>query len=279
MLSKSIGLYAGLCLFVSGISGLPAARAQASEAKVTPPPKVLQIDVENLKPGKFGSAHQKTEDAFVKVSQSDKSAAHYLAMQSLSGPPRALFFFSYDSFADFEKQRNTNMSSPSAAQIDSAYEADGDLLSSMSTNIYTLREDLSHTPGVAIATMRYMQLTLIHLRPGHQPEWEEYLKMLSSNLDKMGTGRPIAVYQSAYGWENGGAWLLITPMKSLEEVDKADANAAKFRETMGADNTKHYRELVASAVQSSQRNLFAFNPAMSSVPDTWEAADSFWKHK
>lgn len=279
MFRKTIGFCAGLCLSIGGVCGFAAARAQETSAKVTPPPKVLQIDVENLKPGKFGSAHQKTESAFVKASQSDKSAAHYLAMQSLSGPPRALFFFSYDSFAAYEKQRNTNINSPIAGQIDAAYEADGELLNSMATNIYTLRDDLSHTPSVAIATMRYMQISLIHVRPGHQAEWEEYLKMLSSNLDKMGTGRPIAVYQSAYGWENGGVWLLITPMKSLDEVDKADANVAKFRETMGEDNTKHYRELVASAVESSQRNLFAFDPEMSSVPDTWLAADSFWKHK
>lgn len=279
MFSKTIRIFAGLCVCIGGVCGSPVAMAQETAAKATPPPKVLQIDVEYLKPGKFGSAHQKTEDAFVKVSQSDKSAAHYMAMQSLSGPPRALFFFSYDSFADFEKQRNTNMNSPSAGQIDAAYEADGELLSSMATNIYTLREDLSHTPNLAIATMRYMQISLIHLRPGHQAEWEEYLKMLSANLDKMGTGRPIAVYQSAYGWENGGVWLLITPMKSLDEVDKADASIAKFRETMGEENTKHYRELVASAVASSQRNLFAFDPQMSSVPDSWVAADSFWKHK
>jgi hypothetical protein len=127
--------------------------------------------------------------------------------------------------------------------------------------------------------MRYMQISLIHVRPGHQAEWEEYLKMLSANMDKTDPGRPIAVYQSAYGWENGGVWLLITPMKSLDEVDKADASIAKFRENMGDANMKHYRELAAAAVASSQRNLFAFDPEMSSVPDTWVAADAFWKHK
>ncbi len=262
MFSKTIGLCAGLCLCIGGMCGLPAARAQETGAKITSPPKVLVIDVENLKPGTSASAHQKTEDAFVEASQKSKAAEHYLAMDAISGPPRSLFFFSYDSFAAFEKQHQQEMGDAGlTADIDGASAEDGELLSSMSRNIYTLRDDLMHETGVSIPTMRYMQIIRVHVRVGHQQEWEEYLKMLRANLDKAEPGRHIALYQSAYGWENGGMWLLITPMKSLSEVDASDANNAKFRETMGEANMKHYRELAAASVESSQRNLFAFNPA------------------
>jgi hypothetical protein len=127
--------------------------------------------------------------------------------------------------------------------------------------------------------MRYMQISRITIKPGHQAEWEEYLKMFASNLEKTEPGRHVAVYQSSYGWENGGVWLVITPMKSLDEVDSADANTAKFRENMGDANMKHYRELAAATIQSGQRNLFAFDPEMSSVRDEWVTADPFWKHK
>jgi hypothetical protein len=281
MLSKSMSLYAGLCLFVCGVSGLPAARAQETAAKATPPPKVLAIDIEWLKPGKGGSAHQKTESAFIQAAEKAKSNQHYVALQALSGPPRSLFFFSYDSFAAMEKERQEEMSNTSlSADLDRAFAEDGELLSSMARNIFTLRDDIMPESGVAIATMRYMQITRVTVRPGHQGEWEEYLKMLRSNLDKAEPGRHIALYQSAYGWENGGIWLLITPMKSLSEVDEADANAAKFREAMGDTNMKHYRELAAAAVESSQRNLYAFDPSMSYVSDDWASADpAFWKRK
>ena len=279
MLTKSIGFCAGLFLCIGGVCGLSAATAQETSAQVTPPPKVLRIDVENLKPGKSGAAHHKAESTFVTLSQSDPSAPHYLAMQSLSGPPRALFFFSYGSFADMEKERKAGLNSPSAAQFDSAFEADGELLTSLSTGIYTYREDLSHNAPCSIATMRYMQISRITIKPGHQPEWEEYLKMFASNLEKTEPGRHVAVYQSAYGWENGGVWLIITPMKSLDEADTADANGAKFRENMGEANMKHYRELAGEVIESGQRNLFAFDPEMSSASDAWVNADSFWKHK
>jgi hypothetical protein len=134
--------------------------------------------------------------------------------------------------------------------------------------------------GVAIATMRYMQITRVTVRAGHQGEWEEYLKLLRSTLDKAEPGRHIALYQSAYGWQNGGIWLLITPLKSLSEVDDADANAGKFREAMGDTDMKHYRELAAAAVESSQRNLYAFDPAMSYPSEEMVSGDpTFWKHK
>ena len=280
MFSKTIGFCAGLCLCIGGVS-LPIARAQETGAKATPPPKVLVIDMENLKPGKNGSAHQKTESAFVQAAEKAKSPQHYVALQALSGPPRSLFFFSYDSFAAMEKEHQQEVANTSlSADIDQAYAADGELLSSMARNIFTLRDDIIPEPGVAIATMRYMQITRVTVRPGHQGEWEEYLKMLRSNLDKAEPGRHIALYQSAYGWENGGIWLLITPMKSLAEVDEADAAAAKFREAMGDTNMKHYRELAAAAVESSQRNLYAFDPAMSYASDEMVSGDpTFWKRK
>lgn len=280
MLTKTIGVCVGLFLCIGGVSRLPA-RAQESAPKVTPPPKVLVIDIEWLKPGKAGSAHQKTESAFVQANEKAKWPQHYLALEALSGPPRSLFFFTYESFAAFEKERQQEAANAElTADIDRAYAEDGELLSSMARNIFTLRDDLSHNPACAIATMRYMQISRITVRPGHQQDWEEYLKMLRDNVEKTNSNRHIAVYQSAYGWENGGVWLLITPMKSLDEVDQADANSAKFIQNMGEANMKHYRELAGLAVESSQRNLYAFDPSMSYVSDDWVNADpSFWKRK
>jgi hypothetical protein len=239
----------------------------------------MAIDIEWLKPGKSGSAHQKTESAFVQAAEKAKSTQHYIALEALSGPPRSLFIFGYDSFAAMEKEHQKEVSNASlSADIDQAYANDGELLSSMARNIFTLRDDLIPESGVAIATMRYMQITRVTIRPGHQGDWEEYLKMFWSTLQKTEPDRHVALYQSAYGWENGGIWLLITPMKSLDEVDKADADAAKFRENMG-DNMKRYRELAGAAIESSQRNIYAFDPGISYPPDAWVTADPFWKKK
>src|SRR5690348_9987537 len=74
-----------------------------SGGSVVQPPKVLAITREFLKPGRAGEIHKKAETSFVQAMSSAKWPTHYLAVTSLTGRPRALFFTRYDSFADWEK--------------------------------------------------------------------------------------------------------------------------------------------------------------------------------
>jgi hypothetical protein len=49
---------------------------------------------------------------------------------------------------------------------------------------------------------------------------------------------------------------------------------------MGENGMKKFSELSAAAIQTSQNNLFYFNPKMSYVSDEWIKADpDFWKPK
>ena len=62
------------------------------------PPKVLVIQREYLKPGKAGAIHVSSEANFVRAVTDAKWPTHYIAMDSMSGPTRALYMFAYDSF-------------------------------------------------------------------------------------------------------------------------------------------------------------------------------------
>src|ERR1700744_3862406 len=95
-----------LC-FACAILPLAAALPTLLNAQTPPedgPPNVLVIHREYLKPGKGGMLHDRSESAFVKAFDEAKSPFHYFAMDSLSGVSRTLFFFAYDSFADWEKE-------------------------------------------------------------------------------------------------------------------------------------------------------------------------------
>jgi hypothetical protein len=49
---------------------------------------------------------------------------------------------------------------------------------------------------------------------------------------------------------------------------------------MGEEGMRKLNELMAGAVETSQSNLFAFNPKMSYPSDDWVKADpDFWKPK
>src|SRR6516164_3611764 len=95
-MKRLIGLSLLLCSFSVG------AGVVLAQEGVMAPPKVLVIEREFLKPGKAGSAHAKTESAFVQAMTAAKWPTHYLAMDSLSGPSRSLFFLGNPSFEGWE---------------------------------------------------------------------------------------------------------------------------------------------------------------------------------
>jgi hypothetical protein len=259
--------------------GIKTAAAQDKSDGVIPPPKVLQVIREVLKPGKAGSTHVATESAFVKAFEAANWPTHYLAVDSLSGPSRSLFFVGYDSFEAWEKDaKATEHNATLSSALDRASIADGDLLTSSESSTLVYREDYSLRAPVTIAQMRYFEVEVFRVKPGHERDWDTLAKMYVSGYEKTMPNIHWATYQSIYGADNGGMYVVFTPMKSLAEVDQAIAGSKQFMAAMGDEWMKKASALAESCLQSSQNNLFVFNPKLSYVSDQWIKADpSFWK--
>lgn len=277
-MKRCLGLLALLCL--SNGSALTAA-AQASSDGVAPPPKVLVVIREFIKPGKSGTLHEKTESAFVQAMTAAKWPTHYLGMDAASGVSRSVFFTAYDSFEAWEKDTKATFGNATlAAALDRASIADGDLLTSTETNVFSYREDLSYHAPVSIAQMRYFEATSFKTRPGHEMDWEAIAKMYVENYGKTDPNAHWAIYQQMYGHNSGGVYVLLVPMKSLAEVDASIVNGKKFMDQMGESGIKKIMELSAASTESVESNLLMFNPKISYPPDEWVKADpSFWKPK
>jgi hypothetical protein len=256
--------------------GVSLAAAQEMNG-LTPPPKVLVVDREFLKPGKGGSAHEKAESAFVQAFARAKWPTHYLAMNSVSGKNRALFFIGYDSFDAWEKdnmaqQKNAALS----AALDRAVINDGDLLSEADASVLVYNEEQSLRAPVDIAHMRYFEISLYRVRAGHRHEWNEAVKLVKAAYEKVPETH-WAMYEAMFGQEDA-TYIVIIPRKSASELDHAADEEKAFLAAMGADGMKRLGELESSAVEFSQNNLFQFNPAMSYPRDEWVKADpEFWK--
>jgi len=97
ILSRSL---LGVCLAVSCSS---IAMAQENPQGEMSAPQVLRITREFIKPGKFGSVHERTESAFVQAMARAKSPTYYLGVTSLSGRSCALFLAHYASFEAWEE--------------------------------------------------------------------------------------------------------------------------------------------------------------------------------
>lgn len=251
----------------------------ASAQETTPPPKVLVIDREFTKPGKASAGHEKTESAFVNAFARAKWPTHYFAANSMTGKPRTLFFIGYDSFEAWEKDNAaTDANATLSAAVERAVTADGELLSETDSTVLRYNEEQSLRGPVDIAHMRYFEISLYRVRPGHNHEWEELLKLVKAAYEKIPDAH-WAMYEAMYG-QQGTTYAVIIPMKSLTEVDSSTMENKQFAEAMGEEGMKKLGELESSAVEFNQTNLFHFNAAMSYPRDEWIKADpDFWKPK
>ncbi|MGA2359417.1 MAG: hypothetical protein ABSF66_10470 [Terriglobales bacterium] len=257
-------------------TGIAAAQ---DKSMATMPPKILVAGREYTKPGKSGTQHEKTESLFVQAMMRANWPTHYLAMESLSGKNRALFFTGYESFEAWEKDtRATAKNKMLSSALDHAWAADGDLLSETDGAVLAFREEYSLRPEVDIAHTRYFEISGWQVKHGHDKDWDEIVKMVKEAYNKIPDAH-WSVYSAVYGLPNT-TYLVFTPMKSLAEVDKSWAESKDFEAAMGEEGMKKLNELSARAIESSGANLFAINPRMSYPADGWVKADpEFWKPK
>jgi hypothetical protein len=275
-MKKLTGVLLGVSLLVGGVA--VTAAQEMSEPHL--PPKVLVLYREYLKPGKAGMSHEKTESAFVQAVTKAKSATRYFGVDSLSGRPRSLFLFGYDSFDAWEKDNLANMKDATlSTALDRAGVADGDLLSDMDSTVLTLNEEQSLRAKFDIAHARYFEISLFQVRPGHGKDWAEIVKLVMAAYDKIPDAH-WATYEVAYGQQPNRTYVIFSPMKAASEIDQEFAQNKDFAAAMGEDGMKKLAELEARAVESEQSNLFAFNPKISFPPDAWVKSDpDFWKPK
>jgi hypothetical protein len=273
-MKRLTGLLAGFSVVITGL-GVAAAQQPMG------PPKVLVIEREFLKPGRGGTVHERSESAFVRAMTTAKWPTHYFALDAMSGPTRALFLLGYPSFAAWEKD-NQDMAKNAtlSAAFDKAITADGDLLTSFDQGVFMFNEEGSLRAGTAdVPRSRYFEISVFHVRPGHTKEWQDLVKLYQQGYEKVPNAK-WALFESVYGADNGGMYLVFNPMKSLAEVEEGYADQKKFMDALGEDKMKKLGELTASCIESEQTNLFRFNPKMSYPDDSWVKEDpTFWKPK
>ena len=267
-----------LPLLLCALASAPFA-ISAQDDGTNGPPKVLMIQREFTKPGKGGILHEKTEGAFIAAMKDHNGPVRYFALNSLTGPYRALFFSGYPNFAAIEAENKAvDKNAALSAALDHANVADGDLLADADASLWTRNDEMSYNTGNLVGK-RFMELELFRIKPGHEKEWSDAVKLVKDGYKKGIPETSWVMYQQAYGVP-GNEFLVITTLKSMAEIDTNFATGKKFVEAMGDKGMAKLGELSAASIEAQQTNLFQINPKMSYPPEPWiQAEPDFWKPK
>lgn len=270
-----------ICLSIGLLVGCGLSTHVQAQAN-TAAPNLIQIAREEVKVGHHGAAHTKTEAGWPRAFARANWPTHYTALVSVTGPGEAWYVASWDSLAAWEKDtKATAANAALSAELDRLVAEDAQHLNGFRNVVARFRADLSHRPGVSIPMQRYLAITIVRIRPGHNSEFEEVRKMNVDAHKKAGINDNHSVFQVILGMP-AGTFLIITPYKSLAEADASVAlHGQSFRDAMGGDaGQKKVNELNSGATISAETNYFAFNPEQSYPSKEYIDADpAFWKPK
>ncbi|HEX5214072.1 MAG TPA: hypothetical protein VFV98_01345 [Vicinamibacterales bacterium] len=242
---------------------------------------VLTVYREAVKAGK-GDPHDAHEEGWAGALAAAKNPTGFLAATSMTGPDESWYFSPYADWAAYEKATKVNDANATLTAIDKRYRAvEGDYLTDARQMILTAMRDLSYGAPADMAASRYFSVTRITVRPGHTAEYEEGRRMVKGAHESAKLKDAYSLWRVAAG-APGGTYYQFVARKSLAELDEGAAiHGAAYQAALGgADGQKKLDAITASAVVSTQVDLFAFAPQQSIPPAEWIKADpGFWTHK
>jgi hypothetical protein len=256
--------------------------ALTAQAPAVPPAfNVLTVYRESVKPGQ-GNAHDAHEVAWAGALVAAKNPNGFLAVTAMSGPAENWYLSPFATWADYEKSNKASEAAPALAAIQKRYSGmEGEYLSDGRMMVLTSMPELSYGPPADLAASRYFSVTRITVRPGHSAEYEESRKMIKAAHESAKLTDRFSLWRAAAG-APAGTYFLFVARKSLAEIDDGAAiHGAAYQAALGGpDGQKKLDALAASAIVSSQADLFSFAPQQSIPPAEWIKADpGFWARK
>lgn len=249
----------------------------AQQAQSAPPPTILQIYRDPVKPSKMAEYARIESEAAQACARA--STWPYLAIQSITGPQEVWFISGFDSYVAMEGSaepfaRNASLS----AELNRLLEAKANLVAEPRAVYAHYRDDLSSNTGLVQPRTRFFTVTLVTVRPGHEREFEDIHRTLKSARQRAGTMDNRAIYQVVSGMPRN-IYLIFSAHRSLQNAGVALDPAGDDYSTDVDDSTRNrLDDYTRLSVQSSETWLFSVSPAMSNPAGEWIVDDpEFWR--
>jgi hypothetical protein len=262
---------------VAGLSlALAGSLAVHAQTPPVPPPNILDVEMINLKPDLDGP-YDKVASEYPALSEQLKDPTHVLAMEALTGTPRAIYLSGYDSFEALQKSEEWLIGDAATdAKFDAQDAREAPYISEVHHTIWHYRPDLSNNvTGADIPHSHYWEVMIFHMRSGHAEQFEELTKLYCDANLKIGQNTPWSAYEGMMGVTD--AYLVLVPMTSLKDEDTALAHKKQFGAALGDEGKRRINKLSEENVTSVEDNLWMVNPEWSYVEKSWIESDpQYW---
>lgn len=160
-------------------------------------------------------------------------------------------------------------------------EADG-CMESAGSEVRRRRWDLSSNApadAAALAKMigeaRWVQTTMVRVRPGHGPKLEEQFRAVKAASEKAASKVTTLVSQAVVG-QTGTIYYVSTLRKSLGEID----SATPLTQLLGEEAYEKFLKVVSESVLTTEYTISRFWPELSNPAEQIvAAAPEFWQAK
>ncbi|MCI0351694.1 MAG: hypothetical protein L0Z53_19920 [Acidobacteriales bacterium] len=248
-------------------------------------PEYLDAFIVKVKPDKRGDFDTATKKA-VEANRAN-NGDRWIATETLYGEGNTISFISTrEGFAGIEKGmqafEQSLMKGLGAAGMQKMFQDFAASTIGSRAEIRVRRWDLSAAaPGDAagrakiVGEARFLRTTIVHVKPGHQVEFEELAKTVKAALEKANPPQTTFVSQSIAG--PGGAIYYITSLqKSLADFD----NVLPLPQLLGPEGFRSFQSAVAQHVEHAEVVINRFLPELSNAPDEVASmAPDFWRPK
>jgi len=253
----------------------------ASAHSAGSPPRYINVVHERLKPGRdaaYDGMLANIRDDYERFN----IPAYWIEMKSITGPDESFSLNFGDSFGDLEKM-GAGVAAGVAAHPELAGLQDRLLAENTSnvSNFIAERVDPlgSRADSINFAKMRMLQVTVFHIRPGHEGEFAEAAKSIASAYEKVAGSPPWVIY-AVHSGVPVPCYLMLTALSSLKDEDDAAARRAPAMEAAGAAVEQRLQEIARSAYDSIETNIYVVNPLLSHMPSDFTAEDpAYWMPK
>jgi hypothetical protein len=264
--------------FILAVALTAVAGTVFAQSLPTSQPNYLLIYREEVKVGHTAD-HGKVEAGWPTAYTKANNPYTYLALVSTTGRGEAWFVTPFDSQAAIGDSMRREEEPSLAPSLERLAKADAEQISATQAILAMGRKDLSHGPYPDTAKQRFYEITVYHVRPGHQRSFEAAAKAYGAAIDRVDSDASYRVYEVMAGMPSP-TYLVFSSVTSYGGFDKIMANEMAAMKGATEEERGTLEKFEANGLASTETTRFRLDPGMSYVTQEVRAQDpTFWMPK